>query len=153
MLSILVIEDEPELRDSLQDHLEDAGHRVETANDGGAGARRLEAGVVDLVICDVRLPEIDGLTLLRRIRKDSPTTNVILMTGYSEVSQAVAALKEGAYDYLTKPFDVDELLLQVQRIDEVRRLQSELENIRGELSGSGAQTKLVGESPKLRHIH
>ena len=153
MLNILLIDDEPDLRDSLQDHLEDAGHKVEIASDGGAGARLLDSRSFDLVICDVRLPEIDGLTLFRRIRKESPKTDVILMTGYSEVAHAVAALKEGAYDYLTKPFDVDELMLQVQRIHENRRLRSELENVRGELSDRGAQTRLIGESPGIRRVH
>lgn len=152
MLNILLIDDEPDLRDSLQDHLQDAGHKVETAGDGAEGARALDARVFDLVICDVRLPEIDGLTLFRRIRRESPKTDVILMTGYSEVAHAVAALKEGAYDYLTKPFDVDELILQVQRINENRRLRSELENVRGELSDRGSQNRLIGESPGIRRV-
>lgn len=153
MLEILLIDDEPELLELLEEQLSDAGHNVRTAVDGAAGAESLDRQVFDIVICDVRLPRVDGLTLFRRIRKESPHTEVILMTAYSDVGQAVSALKEGAYDYLTKPFDIDELLLQVRRIDENRGLRRELENVRGELSERGSQTALVGESPSIRRVH
>jgi DNA-binding NtrC family response regulator len=106
----------------------------------------------DVVICDVRLPQIDGLTLFRKIRKEAPGTDVILMTAYSDVGQAVSALKEGAYDYLTKPFDMDELLLQVRRIDEVRSLRRELDNARTALGDRGSSTPLVGQAPAIRRI-
>jgi len=152
MLDILLVDDEPELRELLEEQLTEAGHRVQAATDGEAGADQLARRVFDVVICDVRLPRIDGLTLLRRIRKETPSTDVILMTAYSDVSQAVSALKEGAYDYLTKPFDVDELLLQVGRIDENRGLRRELENVRGELSARGSQTTLIGQSPAIRRV-
>jgi len=153
VLEILLIDDEPELRELLREQLAEAGHRVRVAVDGAEGAEHLERQVFDVVICDVRLPKADGLSLFRRIRKDSPLTDVILMTAYSEVGQAVSALKEGAYDYLTKPFDIDELLLQVRHIDENRMLRRELENVRGELSDRGSQTQLVGESPGIRRVH
>ncbi|MEO8213295.1 MAG: sigma-54 dependent transcriptional regulator [Myxococcales bacterium] len=153
MLEILLIDDEPELRELLEEQLSDAGHNVRTAADGAAGAENLDRQVFDVVICDVRLPRVDGLTLFRRIRKESPLTDVILMTAYSDVGQAVSALKEGAYDYLTKPFDIDELLLQVRRIDENRGLRRELENVKGELSERGCQTALIGESPSIRRVH
>jgi DNA-binding NtrC family response regulator len=152
VLDILLIDDEPEIRELLEDQLREAGHRVQTAADGETGADYLTRQVFDVVICDVRLPRIDGLTLFRRIRKDIPTTDVILMTAYSDVSQAVSALKEGAYDYLTKPFDVDELLLQVRRIGENRSLRRELENVRGELLDRGSRTALVGDSPAIRRV-
>jgi DNA-binding NtrC family response regulator len=152
VLEILLVDDEPDLRELLEEQLREEGHNVQVAEDGAAGADLLARHVFDVVICDVRLPKIDGPTLLRRIRKESPSTDVILMTAYSDVSQAVSALKEGAYDYLTKPFDVDELLLQARRIDEGRRLRRELANVRGELAGR-AQTALVGESPALRRVH
>ena len=153
MLEILLVDDEPELRDLLEEQLGKHGHHVQTAADGEAGAHHLDRQVFDVVICDVQLPRIDGPTLLRRIRTTTPTTDVILMTAYSDVAQAVSALKEGAYDYLTKPFDVDELLLQVRRIDETRALRRELENVRGELAGRGSQPALLGDSPAMRRVH
>lgn len=152
VLDILLVDDEPDLRELLEEQLRAAGHRVETAADGLEGMDQLQRRVFDVVICDVRLPKIDGLTLLRRIRKEAPSTDVILMTAYADVSQAVSALKEGAFDYLTKPFDVDELLLQTRRIDETRVLRRELEKARNELSGRKAQTTLIGESPPIRRV-
>jgi DNA-binding NtrC family response regulator len=108
--------------------------------------------VFDVVICDVRLPKIDGLTLFRRIRQESPSTDVILMTAYAEVADAVAALKQGAFDYLTKPFDIDELLLQIHRISEHRALRRELEQARVELSGRKPEVALIGQSPPMRRV-
>jgi two-component system, NtrC family, response regulator AtoC len=153
MLEILLADDEPELRDVLQELLLEAGHQVVTASDGAAGADYIKRRLFDVVICDVRLPQLDGLTLFRRIRKEAPGTEVILMTAYLEVSQAVSPLKEGAYDYLTKPFDMDELLLQVRRLDEIRTLRRELDEARqAQVDGSSATT-LVGMSPAIRRIH
>ncbi len=153
MLEILLVDDDPELRELLDEQLRESGHSVQTAANGEAGADHLSRKVFDVVICDVRLPKIDGLTLLRRIRATTPTTDVILMTAYADVAQAVSALKEGAYDYLTKPFDVDELLLQVGRIAETRALRRELENVRGELAGRPSQTPLLGQAPAIRRVH
>ena len=152
MLDILLVDDEPELRDLLEEQLIERGHRVQTASDGGTSAEYLSRQVFDVVICDVRLPKIDGLTLFRRIRRESAGTDVILMTAYSDVSQAVSALKEGAYDYLTKPFDVDELLVQVNRIDETRTLRRELASMRNALGDRGSASALVGEAPAIRRL-
>jgi DNA-binding NtrC family response regulator len=151
-LDILLIDDEPDLRLVLEEALRDADHRVIAAGDGAEGLGHVQAKVFDVVICDVRLPKIDGLTLFRRIRQESPSTDVILMTAYAEVSDAVAALKQGAFDYLTKPFDMDELLLQLQRIQEHRALRSELEQARVELSGRKREETLVGQSPAMRRV-
>jgi DNA-binding NtrC family response regulator len=152
VLDVLLVDDEPDLRELLEEQLREAGHRLETAADGLEGMDHLRRRVFDVVICDVRLPKIDGLTLLRHVRKAAPSTDVILMTAYADVSQAVSALKEGAFDYLTKPFDVDELLLQTRRIDDNRTLRRELEKARNELSGRKSQTTLIGESPQIRRV-
>ena len=135
MLDVLLIDDEPDLRASLEEAVRDAGHRVTVASDGAEGLGQVTSKVFDVVICDVRLPKLDGLTLMRRVRQESPATEVILMTAFAEVADAVAALKEGAYDYLTKPFDIDELLLQLKRIAQHRSLRRELEQARAELAG------------------
>ena len=150
MLDILLIDDEPDLRELLHDQLREGGYRVQMAADGGEGMDHLVRRIFDVVICDVRLPRLDGLQLLRHIRKETPSTEVILMTAYADVAQAVSALKEGAYDYLTKPFDVDELLVQTRRIAENISLRRELEKARGELTDR--KTPLIGESPAIRRI-
>jgi DNA-binding NtrC family response regulator len=152
VLDILLLDDEPDLLALLEDQLGETSHRITTASDGQAGTRLLDTHAYDLVICDVRLPRVDGLTLLRRIRNDAPATEVIMMTGSSDVSQAVSALKEGAYDYLRKPFDVDELLLQIQRIEDTRILRRELKEVREELSSGSPTTSLLGQSPTIRRV-
>jgi DNA-binding NtrC family response regulator len=151
-LDILLIDDEPDLRLVLEEALRDADHRVVVAGDGAEGLHHALSKVFDVVIVDVRLPKLDGLTLFRRIRQESPGTDVILMTAYAEVSDAVTALKQGAFDYLTKPFDIDELLLQIQRIAEHRALRNELEQARVELSGRKREVALVGQSPAMRRV-
>jgi len=151
-LDILLIDDEPDMRLVLEEALRDADHRVVTAGDGAEGLNHALSKVFDVVICDVRLPKIDGLTLFRRIRQASPSTDVILMTAYAEVADAVTALKQGAFDYLTKPFDIDELLVQLQRISEHRALRSELEQARVELSGRKREVALVGQSSAMRRV-
>jgi two-component system, NtrC family, response regulator AtoC len=151
-LDILLIEDEPDLRLALEESLRDADHRVVPAGDGAEGLRQALTKTFDVVICDIRLPELDGLSLFRRIRQESPSTDVILMTAYAEVTDAVTALKQGAFDYLTKPFDVDELLVQLGRIADHRTLRRELEQARVELSGHRRDTALVGQSPSMRRV-
>jgi len=152
MLDVLLIEDEVGLREPLEEMLRDAGHNVQVAVDGAAGVDEVLRRVYDVVICDVHLPQVDGVTLLRTVRKQAPRTEVIMMTAFAEVGQAVSALKEGAYDYLVKPFDTDELLVQLRRIDENLALRRELEKVRGELSGRSTQTTLVGDSPAIRRV-
>jgi DNA-binding NtrC family response regulator len=149
-LDILLIDDETELRDLLEEALKGGGHAVTTAADGSQGLDHIKGRVFDVVVCDVRLPKVDGLTLMRRVRKESPNTEVILMTAYADVADAVAALKEGAYDYLTKPFDVDELLVQLRRLDDHKALKKELAEARTQLSGRAPGALLVGESPAIR---
>ncbi len=151
-LDILLVDDEPDLRELLEQVLVDAGHRVVSAGDGAEALTHTATKVFDVVVCDVRLPKIDGLTLFRRLRKEAPSTHVILMTAYAEVVQAVAALKEGAYDYLTKPFDSEELVLQLKRVAGQRNLQRELASARLQLSIRDPQTTLIGQSAAMRAV-
>ena len=117
--------------------LRDAGHRVTAVKDGAEALELVKARAFDLMICDIRLPKLDGLTLFRQTRQQSPDTTVILMTAFAAVQDAVAALKEGAHDYLTKPFEIDEITLRVKRIAEHRALLRELEIARAELAKDG----------------
>jgi DNA-binding NtrC family response regulator len=105
-----------------------------------------------VVICDVRLPKMDGLTVLRHVRERRPAVDVILMTAFAEVSDAVAALKVGAYDYLTKPFEIDELIVQLERIDSHRAVRQELEQARVALAERKAETTIIGQSPAIRRV-
>ena len=151
-LRILVVEDEPDLRATIAEGLTEAGHTVATATDGGEGLEQVTSQVFDVVITDINLPKLDGLSLLKRIRQESPSTSVVLVTAFGEIAQAVSALKEGAYDYLTKPFDLEELLVRLGHIAERRVLERELEQARATLAGTSPQNLLVGQSPVLRRV-
>jgi DNA-binding NtrC family response regulator len=153
LLDILIVE-EPDLIGVLKQQLTEAGHRVQTAADGTTGAEHIKKRLFDAVICDVRLPQMDGLSVFRLIRKEAPSTEVILMTTYPDVTQAVSAIREGAYDYLTKPLDMDKLLLQVRRIDEMRVLRRGLDTASGAraLGNRASETNLIGESPGVRRV-
>lgn len=150
MLTILLVDDEPSIRLSVGDALVDAGHRVTRAVDGAEALALCEEFSFDLVVTDISMPRVDGLTLFRKLRDISPTTDVILMTAYGRVDAAVMALKQGAEDYLTKPFAVEELLVRVQRIAERRALKHELNAARSRLAIPGPS--IIGQSPVMARV-
>ena len=150
-LDILLVDDEPSIRLSVGDALKAAGHRVRLAIDGAEGASVLAANPFDLVITDIRLPKIDGLTLFKRIRAEAPSTDVILITAYGNISDAVNALRDGAIDFLTKPFDINELLHRIARVEGERALRNELVAARLELD-RGTSSPIVGHSQQLTRL-
>ena len=124
--TILVIDDEQLIRWSLRQRLEQGGYAVLEAEDGEQAQRLCGAGV-DLVLLDYRLPDTDGLELLRRIKHAHPEMLVVMMTAYSTIESAVEAIKQGAYHYVNKPFEMDEMLHLVEKALETRRLRLEVE--------------------------
>jgi two-component system response regulator AtoC len=152
MLDILLVDDEPDFRMLVGDALRDAGHRITLASNGAEGLALISSNVFDVMLCDIRLPKVDGLTLFRRVRQESPGTDVILITAHAAVSDAVAALKEGAYDYITKPFDIDEIIVQMDRIGAQRALKRELEQARAELSQRKSGSAIIGRSPPMLRL-
>jgi DNA-binding NtrC family response regulator len=151
-LRVLVVEDEPDLRETLGEAIAEAGHAVVLASDGEIGMSNVTEEVFDVVITDVNLPKVDGPTLLRAARASSPETRVILITAFGEIAQAVAALKEGAYDYLAKPFELEHLLALLARVASLRQVERELAQARAALAGLSPQTLLIGESPPMRRV-
>ncbi|MEO8213346.1 MAG: sigma-54 dependent transcriptional regulator [Myxococcales bacterium] len=151
-LRVLLVEDEPEMRESLEDVLLDAGHQVTTAADGAAGAALIEAREFDVVVTDIKMPKMDGLTLFRRIREQSPGTEVIIMTNHGEIAQVVEAMRQGAYDYLTKPFQVEDLTHRLERIATVRAMRAELTQARAALSNQSPESLMVGQSAPMRRL-
>jgi DNA-binding NtrC family response regulator len=150
-LEILLAEDESTIRMTVGEALRARGHRVQEAKDGGEAKALVEKERFDLAISDIRMPKVDGMALFHFIRERSPTTDVILMTGYGEVEQAVEALKKGAEDYLTKPVDLDELAFRVERVMQRRMVESELESARAELRGL-AKGRIIGKSPAIAKL-
>ena len=149
---ILIVDDEESVRWALRKALERAGYRVELAADGPAGLRGAEEPGVDLVLLDVRLPGRDGLEVLREIRKRRPERPVIMMTAYGTLQVAVEAMKLGAYDYIGKPFDMDEVLLVVEKALEAQALVQEVARLRQSMEGSFDLGGIVGGSPAMQQI-
>jgi two-component system, NtrC family, response regulator AtoC len=149
VLEILLVDDETAIRMPVGDALRARGHRVAIASDGEEAMARLDAEVYHLVVSDVRLPKRDGFEILRRVRRECPSTDVLLMTAYGTIADAVVAMKEQAVDYVTKPFDVQELVGVVDRIDERRRLRDELRQARAQLAARRADDLIIGRSPAI----
>jgi two-component system response regulator AtoC len=152
VLDILLVDDEPAIRQTLTSALRAQGHRLETAADGAEAMARLDSRAFGLVVSDVRLPKIDGFTILRRIVQDSPATDVLLMTAYGTIPDAVVAMRERAADYVTKPFQIEEFVSLVDRIDERRQLKEELRRAREELATMRSKDSLTGRSPSVTRV-
>ena len=152
-LSILLVDDEPAIRLSVGDALREAGHQVKTASDGGEALSALAVQEFDLLISDIHMPRVSGLELFRHVCANAPQTDVILITAHGAVEDAVDALKQGAKDYLLKPFDVDELLVRVARIAEQRALKNQLRIVQSELLSRGDGSGLVGRTPQMARLH
>jgi two-component system, NtrC family, response regulator AtoC len=149
-LEILVVDDDQATRLSLSYALTDSGHRVTEAGDGEEAMTIIAEHTFDVAILDVRLPKIDGLTIFRKLRQRSPTTNVILMTAFATVPDAVASLRDGAYDYVTKPFDPEEFSLRIiGHIAEHRALKQELEEARKLVASREAGSPIIGHTPSM----
>ena len=150
MKKILVVDDEPGLRQSLGLLLSDAGYAVTAESDGRKALERALAEPFDLVLCDVRMPEMDGLTFLRAYRSRGGVALVIMMSAYGGEDAALAAMKEGAYDYLPKPFRPDEVVLTLRKAEERERLGRDVAGLRAQLATGPAERGLVVESRPMR---
>ena len=146
-LNILVVDDESSVRELLRAVLESDGHTVDTAADGESAVESLSSGFHDLVIMDIRMPGIDGIMALERIKEVSPETGVVMMTAYASVETAVTAMKLGAFDYITKPIDIDEVRAVVGRWIDGTPVpdESEREDVK-------PSTDIVGASDAMREV-
>jgi two-component system, NtrC family, response regulator AtoC len=152
-LDILVVDDDQATRLSLAYALADAGHRVVEAEDGEEAIALATERTFDVAVLDVRLPKIDGITIFRKLRTRAPRTAVILMTAFATIQDAVACLRDGAYDYVTKPFDPEELTLRViGHISEHVSLKRELEEARRLVASRDAGSPIVGTTPVMTRL-
>ena len=149
---ILVAEDEANLRLVIQKELQRMGHRVQVAPDGEAALRRLEEGNVDVLLCDINMPRMDGMELLRRIHERPNPPEVIMLTGHATVETAIEAMKLGAYDYLTKPYRITELDALVKQAAEKRRLRVDNQRLRQQLARQSAMPEIVSVSEQMREV-
>ena len=149
MKKILVIDDEPSMRELLGIMLRREGYAVDVAESRATAAVVLAAGPVDMVITDVKLPDGDGIVILRHLRAASPETVVVVMTAYGSTETAVAALKLGAQDYLIKPFDVEELKIVVRNALDTQQLQAENLRFKAEFRVQHGLQSIIGVSPSI----
>ncbi len=150
---ILVADDEDGLRWVLERGLRQAGYDVTAAKDGESALRAIESEPFDLVVLDIRMPGIDGLSALARIRQLRPAMHVIVMTAHGTMETAIQAMQRGAYDYLAKPFDLDEMLLLTERALEASRLTEEVARLRTGLQEVREFSALIGRHPRMQDVY
>jgi two-component system NtrC family response regulator len=150
--TLLVVDDEAHQREMLESLLGRAGYRVRTAVNGEDALAQVHSGEFDLVLTDQRMPVMDGIQLLERLQADRRNLPVVLMTAYGSVSSAVQAMKHGAADYLTKPFDKDELIVVVEKVLRHRRLEDEVAQLHGVLQDRFRVGGIIGSSPPMQDL-
>ncbi len=150
---ILIADDEDSLRWVLEKGLRQVGHEVATAKDGESALRAFETEPYDLVFLDVRMPGMDGLTALAKLREIRPDAHVIVMTAHGTMETAIQAMQRGAYDYLAKPFDLDEVLLVTERALEAQRLTQEVARLRTGLMEVKEFSALIGRHPRMQEVY
>lgn len=149
---ILLIDDDPSLRRVTEFNLQEAGYHVLTARDGAEGMALFKRYRPPLVITDVQMPGMSGYEVLAAVLAIEPQTLVIVVTAFSTVAQAVEAMKDGAYDYLAKPFSRDQLSLTVAKAFEYKNLQQENRQLKDVLSGQLDRNQIIGESKKMEQL-
>ena len=152
MEKILVVDDEKSLREVLSIMLKRAGYTVTEASDGDEAIGHVNKEIYDLVITDLRMPKADGMDVLKAVKSSSPDTVVLVITAFATSDSAVEAMKQGAYDYLTKPFQVDEVQLIIRNALEKRRLSTENMLLKREMASQSSFAKIVGQSEAMQKV-
>jgi DNA-binding NtrC family response regulator len=146
---LLIAEDEANLRLVLQKELQRLGYRVQAVPDGEAALRKLEESNVDVLLCDINMPHMDGMELLRRVHERPNPPEVIMLTGQGTIETAVEAMKLGAYDYLTKPYSINELDVRVRQAAEKRNLRVDNLRLRAQIERKAATPEIISQSEAM----
>jgi len=152
MARILIVDDEARLGRVLVEMLEGAGHDVSHADGGAAAIARIAAGDLDIVVSDLRMPQVDGMAVLGEVRRVSPGCDVVLMTAHATAQSAVEAMKQGAVDYLVKPFAMDEFRLRIGHIVERRSIAARADALARRLDAREGFGRVVAESAAMRKV-
>ncbi len=152
METILIVEDKDSMAEMLKETVETEGYRPLIAKDGAEGIKRIKENRIDVVLTDLKLPKKDGMEVLRAAKEENPLLPVILMTAYGSVDVAVKAIKEGASDFITKPFDTDHLLHLIRKAVENQRLLTENTLLKEEFSSVIGMPKIIGKSEKILDV-
>jgi len=152
---ILIADDEPLTRKSLLEILKFEGYKVSLASDGEEALRQIKENPPDVVIADLKMPKLDGIALLRKIKEYDSNIAVVLVTAYGTIETAVEAMKEGAFDYITKPIIDSEIKIVIQRILEQKKLLEENKVLKERLKKEGRKQfyKMIGQNPKMQKIY
>ena len=152
MKSVLVIDDDPLIRKTLSSYLSKKGFEALVAEDGEEGLQKYEERIPDLVILDIRLPDVDGLEVLGRIREKNPNASIIIMTAYDDMKTTIEAIKSGAFEYLVKPLDYVELDLTIDKAFQIRSLEDKVSYLLDEKQKEYTIDNIVGRSVKMREV-
>jgi len=150
--SILIVDDEPIVRESLTKWFRQDGFRVEAAEHANAALKLMEKGPWDIIILDIKMPGMSGLELLKRLREIDRNAQIIMATAFASVESAVQALKDGAFDYVTKPIDPDHLSHLVSNALQQRKLEDENSILREHITEISGVNEIVGESPQMKRV-
>jgi two-component system, NtrC family, response regulator AtoC len=151
-MHVLIVDDDAGLRQSLSLLLQETGYAVVAESDPEQALRRAAADAFDLILCDVRMPKMDGVSFLRRYRAEGGSALLIMMSGYGTEDSALAAMREGAYDYLHKPFRPDEVTMTLRKAEEREKLRREVETLRSSLGAAAVTDLVVSESQAMRDL-
>lgn len=151
-ISILAVDDDVNMLSMLEKFLRRAGYTVETTSDSLKAMSLVEDKNYDIVITDIQMPKASGMDLLKRVRDLQKDTMVVMITAFGSVDSAVNAMKAGAYDYVSKPFNIDEILALLERATQQRRLQREVEFLRQEVERKYSFSNIIGKSKAMQDI-
>jgi two-component system response regulator PilR (NtrC family) len=150
---ILVADDEPSMREFLDIMLKKEGYQVSLASNGEEVVRLAERDLFDLILLDIRMPKLDGISVLKKVKAFSPETIVIMITAFASADTAIQAMREGAYDYITKPFKVDEIRLIIRNALEKKHLQKENVLLKEAVKERFRFGNIIGQSPKMQALY
>lgn len=151
-VKILIADDEKPIRDSLKLILDEEGYTTDVAGDGEEALQKIEAESFDIVITDIKMPKVDGIQLLESGSKINPDTFFIIMTAYASVKTAIDALRNGAYDYLIKPIEFEDVILRIKKLIDYKKLAAENKYLRQRISSDTGFTNLIGKSAAMKKV-
>jgi DNA-binding NtrC family response regulator len=150
--TILIVDDDDVMRDTLFDVLRRSGYEIFLESSGSGALSVIKKNVIDLTLLDMRLPDVDGLEILKKIKEFDTEILVIIMTAYSDIPSAVSAMKSGAYHYINKPFELEELKLLIEKGLETKSLINEVRRLRRQQRGEAENSHIYGVSPKIQYL-
>ncbi|MBU1679324.1 MAG: response regulator, partial [Bacteroidetes bacterium] len=152
MGKILIVDDDKDMRQLLSDILKSEGYEVRTAESGKKALKEIEVIRPEIVLLDIRLPDMNGIEVLKEIKKFDESIIVIMLSAYGDIQNAVDAMKLGAFDYFTKPFLNEEIILDIKKALQTRHLKIEVTNLRKKLENKGNHEIFIGESVQVKQI-